>query len=563
MRDLIDLVNILNEARALSANELKKYPEYFEMPVIGKVEKFQRLADAGGGKAKAATYADTDLVGFALEEKTTTTHDPIQIFRYPRFEALISAILEGEPLDLVDGTTAVIDPDEADRLEGLIQTDDLKGTINLKSVSGEEIPLSKLAKTARFGGQAVGGKEGGDLGKESVLVKPTQINITDGDIPASRLGEAIINNEVLLSTDYGKTVIEMAKEIMQGQNPTLPKEYSSKIEKAIVDYAGEYLGVLALVEGVSSFDRKAEFETWLGGDISDLIINFPSKANMNIADSFAVISNKETNHTVNISSKGTGGGAPPSLSGLKIPDEIKDDPNLEAAVQFIELCQDKSPLPTPRSISSIFAGMNLLNEYVPDAIPNNFKQFLPWDIEAITEQVNESIKNFKQLGGAETLPKKYNKLWDEGDFTSASSAGGKLAYVTKKAVMEAVNEKNALPGFRDAILIILDMNFVQQYANLDKKSRTMQFTTQWPAKLEGKITLESKSGATDPTKGGFSFKLSPGMPKTTIEKPNEGGSDLEAQDQEDFEKAAAKIAKGTVSKTTTKKTGDVGRAKRK
>jgi hypothetical protein len=37
----------------------------------------------------------------------------------------------------------------------------------------------------------------------------------------------------------------------------------------------------------------------------------------------------------------------------------------------------------------------------------------------------------------------------------------------------------------------------------------MYFLTQWPAKLDGQVTLETKSGGTDPTKGGFSFKLQP------------------------------------------------------
>ena len=53
---------------------------------------------------------------------------------------------------------------------------------------------------------------------------------------------------------------------------------------------------------------------------------------------------------------------------------------------------------------------------------------------------------------------------------------------------------------------ILDYNFIQQYSTI--KDNVLTFQTQWPAKLDGKITVESKSGATDPTKGSFSFKLS-------------------------------------------------------
>jgi hypothetical protein len=37
----------------------------------------------------------------------------------------------------------------------------------------------------------------------------------------------------------------------------------------------------------------------------------------------------------------------------------------------------------------------------------------------------------------------------------------------------------------------------------------VKFFTQWPAKLDGEVTMETKSGGTDPSKGGFSFKLKP------------------------------------------------------
>ena len=91
---------------------------------------------------------------------------------------------------------------------------------------------------------------------------------------------------------------------------------------------------------------------------------------------------------------------------------------------------------------------------------------------------------------------------------STGSDGGKLTYVTKKAVMNVVNS-GAVPEFQAAVLEILDYNFIQQYTSLVKKSGALVFNTQWPAKLNGKVTMESKSSATVPTAGGFSFKLSP------------------------------------------------------
>lgn len=495
-----------------------------------------------------------------------------------RFDKFLHMIRKGMPFYTIDKEQVVADPDEADRFEQLFNNGQFKGALKMRLDSGEEIPLNKLLKTKDLGGQASTGEEGEETGKEAALLKPSQIGITDRDIPAMDLGDAIINNKVLKSTDYGRVVIEMAKTIMQGGNPIIPKTVPTKIKDSIVDYAGEYLGVLALVSGTSRFPRRKGFEEWLGATTQALVINFPSKVNTNIADSYASISNEETNHKVNISSKGKGGGAPPSLSGLKIPDEIRNNPRYKATVAFIDLCDSsKTPkynLPEPRTISQVFQAMNLINQYVPDAIPKEFKPFLPWKADII-DKVTASMAAFKQR---KSLPMpEYEALWSNIDFKKPSSDGGKLTHAVKLAVMQAVNEGKALPDFQDVILAILDMNFIQQYADFDTKSRVMSFSTQWPAKLEGKITLESKSGATDPTKGGFSFKLANTDPKTVLDEPNElgiGANTSTGASDTEFAAGAERLAGGPKTKKADdedllgwfKKNvpiGNVGRKKRR
>lgn len=511
-----------------------------------------------------------DKIAYLAEDRTLSAGT---IKKYPeRFDKFITMIRNEVPFYTVDKEPVIADPSEADRFQAMYDDNKFTGTLKMAVTTdgGEkkELPLSQLLKTKDLGGQASTGEEGEETGKEAALLKPSQIGITDQDIPATELGDAIINNSVLQSTDYGQIVIQMAETIMQGNNPTIPKEISTKIRASIVDYAGEYLGVLALVQGTSRFPRRQGFEKWLGGEVSSLTINFPSKSNTNIADSFASIKNEKTQHTVNISSKGKGGGAPPSVGGLKIPQEIRDNPDYEASVAFIDLCDSgKNPkynLPEPRTISQVFQAMNLLYQYVPDAIPEKFNEFLPWKADIIN-RVNDSMAAFKQRKNL-ALPE-YQSLWSDIDFKKPSSDGGKLTHAVKLAVMQAVNEGNALPDFQDVILAILDMNFIQQYADYDAKSRTMSFATQWPAKLEGKITLESKSGATDPTKGGFSFKLSNTDPKTSLEQPNELGIGTAGTDQteKDFTAGAEKIAKGGSSVLAKEPTsvGDVGRKKRK
>jgi hypothetical protein len=454
------------------------------------------------------------------------TLEPSQIIKYPeRFDAFITHIQDGKPFYTTAGEEVILDPSEAARFLDLRKKNLFKGALTGVDRNGKQHRLSSFEKTAEFGGASVKPGDDTSSSKEGALVKPTQIGITDRPILAGDLGAEIASNQVLNSTQYGQVVAQMAESIANGQPAVVPPELAKQesIKKAIVDYAGEYLGVLALVNNQSNFPNKKEFLKWLGGDLSGLVLNFPSKSNTQIADSFASIINPTTQHQINIGSKGTGGGAPPSLSGLVIPPSVRAKKEYQTAVDFIELCQNKN-LPKPTTISQVFQAMNLLEERVPDSVPKEFKKFLPWQPE-IVAQVSDSLKNG-------TAMPKYQKLF--ANLQSKGNDGGKLTYVVKDAVMEAVNG-GAVPEFQAAILETLDYNFIQQYTKMGKGGQ-LQFDTQWPAKLNGIVSLESKSGGTDPTKGGFSFKLKPngspatGMPPYDSDAPS---------DQETFAKTTA------------------------
>lgn len=442
-----------------------------------------------------------NLIDMCLTEAVTL--NPTQIKK--RFHLFVSHIRNNKPFYTEQGDEVYLDPDEADRFQELYDQDKFKGSLTATDVNGKQWSLNSFLKTKDFGGQAVPpGQEisGGQVGKETLLVKPTQIGITDKNFTASTLFQAIVNNSVLQSTEYGKVVIDTAKNIVSGSDPMIPLDLvkSSDVKKAIVDYAGEYLGVLALVYGRTDFPKKDAFLDWLGGDLSSLVLRFPSKANLAIADSFATIINPESEQQINISSKGTGGGAAPSLSGIVVPDHLKRKSAFKDAVDFIEVVQNKT-LPSPSTVSQVYAAMNLLHERHPDSIPDEFSQYLPWT-QSDMMKILDSVKTGTELP-------EFQNLWETRSFRSEKATdGGKLTYVVKQAVIDAVNS-GALPSFESAVLEILDYNFVQQYTSVQNKSGLLTFHTQWPAKLDGSITLETKSGAPDPTKGGFSFKLSP------------------------------------------------------
>ncbi len=444
-----------------------------------------------------------------------------------RFPMFIDHIRNSKPFYTDDGTAVMAKAEEADRFQEMFNQGLFRGAIKIEAEDGTFWPINSFLKTSDFGGQSIPpGKEeeyagkNAKIGKETLLVKPAQINIVDKDFNITTMVNAIINNDILNSTEYGKVIIELTRAIINGEKAIIPPEFRVEgMKNAIVDNAGEYLGVIALVSGHSDFSKKKEFLEWLGGDLKDLTLRFPREQNFNIADSFASLTNSATEHQINISSKGTGGGAAPSLDGLKIPDVIRKKKSYATAVEFIELCQRKD-LPKPITVSQVFFAMNLLNERVPKSIPEEFNKFLPWDQSIHSKVMNSLTTN-------ESLPE-YEELWQGIKFKDNASDGGKLTYFVKKTVIDIVND-GAIPNFEAAILEILDYNFIQQYTSVSKSGELI-FTTQWPAKIDGVVILQSKSYAASPTKGGFSFKLKPKGSKAEVEGPESVGGEATPPD---------------------------------
>jgi len=421
--------------------------------------------------------------------------------REERFSTFINKIKSRSPFTNLEGEEVVIDPREANRFMNLYKSDMFKGNLKARTIDDQEVPLSALRKTSEFGGQQPAAGEKAET-KEAMLVKPSQIGITDKDMPAHDFYEVIANNPVLNQTDYGKEIINLAKYIVSGEAVVLSDEFAKKekVRKAIVDYAGEYLGVLALLYRRTRFPKREKFEQWLGGSIDDLMLNFPSKANTNLADSFAEIKNPNSNHKINISSKGTGGGAAPAISGLKIPPDLKRSPGLAKAIRFIEICQE-SDKSGPNTITSAFKAIDFIYENYPDSISQKWRKFLPFSSKS-PKLMSMAIDSYKNKT---PLPKQYLTPVQDIQAKGKVTDGGKLIYGIKKEVAEAVNKRDAIPGFSAAVLQILEMNFIQQYT--DYSNGELTFATQWPAKLDGDISIENKSSASEPTAGGFSFKL--------------------------------------------------------
>lgn len=336
--------------------------------------------------------------------------------------------------------------------------------------------------------------------KEAYTIKPSQI-FADEKFPAKKVFDEVIQNKVLLESEIGKHIIEMAKEIQAGQLPSLaniPKEF----HPAIRDYAGEYLGVLALVKDIANFPTRDQWLEHLGVEnLDDIVIYFPPESNNPLGDSEGYFQNKETGNIILISSKGGKKGAPPSITGLKIPANFKTSNEYKAEADVIETLQNLPAFEGP------LIALNKLKNYSPKSIESFIRTTLPLsesDIDLIKRFSDRKIFSNRDVY---RLPAKFRKVIESGPaIKSDATPGGILHYIYSSALIKAINQNNALPGFEPMAREILQKNFIQIFAR--PKDNTLTFDVLWPNRdmATGKIELYNKSAATG-IKGKLSFSV--------------------------------------------------------
>jgi len=374
---------------------------------------------------------------------------------------------------------------------------------NLTSLAQKELDkrqVSQLATTLFKSNEikAAVGKTVSD--KESYPIKPSQI-FADEEFSAADVFDEVIQNPTLQETKIGQYIIELAKQIQAGQVPKF-KDIPKEFQAAIRDYAGEYLGVLALIKGVANFPTRDQWYKHLGvTNLNDILIYFPPESNNPLGDSEGYFQNKETGNIILISSKGGKKGAPPSVTGLKIPENLQNSNEYAAEVDVIETLQNLSQFEGP------LIALNKLYKYSPESIESFVVDTLPLsneDIAMIKDFSNRTRFNKRDVT---KLPNKFRKVVDQGpNIKSDATPGGILHYIYSSALIKAVNQKNALPGFEPMAREILQNNFIQIFAR--PKGDELTFDILWPNKemATGKIELYNKSSATG-IKGKLSFSV--------------------------------------------------------
>jgi hypothetical protein len=216
-----------------------------------------------------------------------------------------------------------------------------------------------------------------------------------------------------------------------------------------------------------------------------------------LADSFSVV-NDETGHAVKISSKAGSTGAPPSLSGIKFPDEVQK--KYPEATEFLTRAQD----PSLSTFTQPFALMNYLYEINPNKVPKAYRNLMPFT-PALVSQLENNMKSDQPVPRA--IMRQFEKQLSEKVLYGDATDGGKAWYAVIQDVMRAVNTDRAVPELRAALIESLGYNFVQLYTKV--KGGKLITEAFWPAKISGQVKLKSKGSAGE-LKGKMSVEISPG-----------------------------------------------------
>jgi len=377
------------------------------------------------------------------------------------------------------------------------RSDRITGTII--DTDGTELPNKQVAVSGLY---KPGEWTGGKADKEKLLLKPSHI-FPNGRFNGSKVFDAVIKNSVLQDTDYGQMVIKMAEEIRTGNNArfdNIPKEF----QKAIQDYAGEYLGVLALIKGTANFPTRKEWLAHLGvSSLNEIEMFFPEAVSNPLADSIGYFKNAKTGNSILVSSKGKDGAAP-SLDGLKIPENLKDSNTYTAEVDFVTTMQTQGT-----AFSQPFYGINSLQQQGVK-MPKYLKAIMPFDETKIQQILNWYKDKTFTMAKIKKLPKPYRLLLDANLKRTRNPdvpLGGMIQYAIKSELKRMINVDKVLSNFETMAREILEYNFIQIHA--EPRNGALEFDVLWPNKEmgKGKITLETKYGAAAASQGKMSFKV--------------------------------------------------------
>lgn len=427
---------------------------------------------------------------------------------FTRHDLFLHKIANNSSFTLVKGGEVIIDPRELKRAKAWLATGPVVPE-KFNTINGGTVKNTELQKTVEFGSSEKETIElkGSDIfspGSTDVAVNDMGNKIQDilkaGGFPASEMYEQIVNSPKIAELGkVGEAIRDMASHIAMLTPPTVPPGLPKPAVKAIEVYASEYLGVLGLLTGTTTFKQgnRQQFDEFIGTSLSEMIMYFPKDTANPLADSFSVV-NDSTGHAIKISSKAAGHGAAPSMGSLKVPDDVRK--KYPEFYEFYTVANDESYT----MFEQPFIIMNWLLENHPSTIPAAYKNMMPFDAATINA-CQTSFKTKKPM--AKGLFNLFAKRLGDQVKKNTATDGGKAWYAVCSDMVKIVNDGRTIKNLRAGIIESLGHNFIQLYSNI--KGDVLVTEAFWPAKIHGDARVKSKGYAGNPNYGRLSFELDP------------------------------------------------------
>jgi hypothetical protein len=413
-----------------------------------------------------------------------------------RIPTFINDIASGAPFIGSNGEQVIINKNEVEKFKNWAATNDEKTPELLTLQSDKGIvkitkTQSPLAKTPKYGGTKTPSISGKERGKESYKVKPSDVGIVDKEIPAGQLGQTIIKalTPIATSDPVAKEALELAQRILKGDsriNMKYLSQHNQSVE-ALRDYAGEYLGVLMVVQGLAKFENSEPFYKHLDvAGFNELNIFFPSKSNNPLADSVGTVAgfkNPKTGFKIMISSKGgaSGKGAATAMGGFKIPDEFKKNTQYKEEIEFMQANEQATQYTFP------FALMDVIFKHAPDSISDKkLLTFLPFGVVPVenAKEDKKMISLFKHVEQQNFYSKRGSK---------AKTFFSRIHWALNNMIRMSL-ANGALPDLESMFREMLQQNFIKVGSQISKDG---MFATNvlWPNKelATGKISYYNKN----------------------------------------------------------------------
>ena len=454
-----------------------------------------------------STLTEASLAALAMPKgKLSTTANPATRKPFTRQELFLHKIATRSPFTLVKGGEVTIDPRELGKAKKWMATGPT-GTEKFNTISGDIVSNTSLQKTVEFGSKEsehiqLKGSDIFSPGSKDVAVSDIGNKIQDilkaGGFPASQMYEQIVNSAKIAELgEIGEAIKDMASHIAMGSPPTIPAGLSKSAVKAIELYASEYLGVLGLLTGTTTFKQgnREQFDEFIGTSLNDMIMYFPKDTANPLADSFSVVNNA-SGHAIKISSKAAGKGAAPSMGSLKVPADVQK--KYPEFYEFYRIANDESYT----MFEQPFIIMNWLSKKYPKSIPSAYSKMLPFN-SATIDACQTSFKT------KQPMPKGLFNLFaarlGEQVLNNDATDGGKAWYAVCSGMVKIVNDGHTIKNLRAGIIESLGYNFIQLYTNV--KGELLVTEAFWPAKIHGDAKVRSKGYAGNPNYGRLSFEL--------------------------------------------------------